>query len=249
MLSVATLTPFQWSALAGASVLLGMQKTGLQGVILFAIPVLAAIFGGRVSVGLVLPMYSVADLFALYYYHRDADWKHVFRVLPATVVGITIAALVGASISDEAFRRIIAICVLSSLAVLAWREFVRRDVAIPRWWWFPPLIGLAGGFATMIGNASASIMALYLLSMQLPKKSYIGTSAWFYFFNNLIKIPFHVFLWGTITGSTLAINALMVPLILVGAMIGVRVVRLIPEKPYRIFVIGVTLVASVLLFF
>ena len=135
-----------------------------------------------------------------------------FRVLPATVVGITIGAVFGSAISDEAFRHTIGICVMASLAILVYREFMRRDVEIPTWWWFAPVVGLAGGFATMIGNASAAIMALYLLSMRLPKQNYIGTGAWFYFFNNLIKIPFHVFLWGTITSDTVAINALLAPL-------------------------------------
>lgn len=249
MITLQTLSGYEWGALALTALFLGMQKTGVQGVSMIAVPILAAIFGGRVSVGLVLPMYSMADIFALYYYHRDAEWKHVLRVLPATVIGITVGALFGSVISDDVFRRTIGICVFVSLAILVYREHIRKEVQIPDAWWFAPLVGLGGGFATMIGNASSPIMALYLLSMRLPKRSYIGTGAWFFFINNLIKIPFHVFLWGTISGRTLAINATVAPLILIGAMVGVRLVRRIPDGPYRIFVVVVTFLASLRLFF
>lgn len=249
MITFSAVSGHEWAIIAVAALLLGMQKTGVQGVAMMIIPVLASVFGGRVSAGLVLPMLSFADIAALRYYHRSANWKHVFRVLPATVVGIVIGAIIGNRISDRAFVRTIGICVMVSLAILVYNEYVRREVTIPDWRWFAPLIGLSGGFATMIGNASPAIMALYLLSMRLPKQNYIGTGAWFYFFNNMIKIPFHVLLWGTITLDTLAVNAVVAPLILVGAMVGVRIVRRIPEKPYRAFIVTVTFLASLRLFF
>ncbi|TVR66140.1 MAG: sulfite exporter TauE/SafE family protein [Spirochaetaceae bacterium] len=244
-----SLSPYEWSALAASAVVLGMQKTGLQGVVMLVIPLLATIFGGRASAGLLLPMLSMADMAALYYYHRTASWKHVLRVLPTTVAGIVIGTALGASIPDDLFLRVIGAVIVLSLLLMVYSEYVRKDANVPEWWWFSPAIGLAGGFATMVGNASTVIMALYLLSMRLPKEHYIGTGAWFFFLINIIKMPFHILVWGTITLDTLAINALVAPLILVGAMIGVRLVRRVPEKPYRAVIIIVTFISSLRLFF
>ena len=87
-------------------------------------------------------------------------------------------------------------------------------------------MGLAAGFTTMIGNAAGPIMAIYLLAMRLPKYAYIGTGAWYFMILNLLKIPFHVFVWGTITTRTFLLDLAMLPAIAVGAVFGVTTAML-----------------------
>ena len=101
----------------------------------------------------------------------------------------------------------------------------------------------------MMGNAAGPIFNLYLLSMRLPKESYIGTGAWFYLFLNLFKVPFHVVSWHTISWKTLQLNVIMFPVLLAGAFIGKKVVSYIPEKEYRYLVYTVILLSAILLFF
>ena len=84
----------------------------------------------------------------------------------------------------------------------------------------------------MISNASGSILTAYLLSMRLPKHEFMGTGAWYYFILNLLKVPFHLAI-GTMTGATLALNAVAAPVVLVGAAIGVLIVRRLPERAFR----------------
>jgi uncharacterized membrane protein YfcA len=136
-----------------------------------------------------------------------------------------------------------------SVTVLLWQEIRRSEISVPDYWWFPVLMGLAGGFSTMIGNAAGPVLSLYLLSMHLPKYSFIGTKAWFFMIVNLLKVPLHIFFWHTITVRTLVFDIAMIPAIAVGALAGVAVVKKIPEKPYRIFIMTVTVLASVKLFF
>ena len=51
--------------------LIGMAKTGVSGISMFTVPVMAIIFGGKESSGLMLPLLIMADLFAVKYYHRQ----------------------------------------------------------------------------------------------------------------------------------------------------------------------------------
>ena len=95
----------------------------------------------------------------------------------------------------------------------------------------------------MIGNSAGPIMSIYLLTMYLPKNTFIGTKAWFFMIINLAKVPFHIFSWKTIDLKTVALDLAVLPAIMLGAFIGVKVVRLIPEKGYRILVIVTTVVA------
>jgi uncharacterized membrane protein YfcA len=224
--------------------LIGMSKTGLSGAGLFVVPVFAKIFGGKPSAGLVLPMLIVADIFAVRYYNRHANWKYVIKLLPWAFTGIIIALLIGQMIDDEQFKRLIAILVLLGIGLMIYQDFHKNKLQIPDYWWFAALLGLGGGFATMIGNAAGPIMSLYLLSMRLPKNIYIGTGAWFFFIVNISKVPLHVVFWKTISWESLSFNLIMVIPIILGAVGGFYLVKIIPEKAYRWFIILSTLASA-----
>lgn len=242
------LTSLQWALLGLCGLLIGMAKTGLSGVGLMVVPILANAFGGRASVGLLLPILIFADVFAVTWYNRHAEWKHVLRLIPWALAGILIATLVGKSISDTSFNRLLAAIVIIGIVILIWQDLRSGKMKIPDSRWFAASMGLMGGFATMMGNAAGPVMALYLLSMRLPKNSYIGTGAWFFFIVNLSKVPLHIWSWKTITTESFLLDVLMIPAIAAGALLGIWVVRLLPEKVFRIIIIATTLLSAVLLF-
>ena len=92
-------------------------------------------------------------------------------------------------------------------------------------------------------------MSVYLLSMRKEKMAYIGINAWFFLVVNLLKVPLQIFVWDNITWSTFSLNLLMLPAIGIGALIGIRLVKLFPEKAFRRFIQVVTIlsVAAMLL--
>lgn len=231
-----------------SGLLIGMSKTGISGVGLMVVPILANAFGGRPSVGLLLPILIFADVFAVTWYHRHAQWKYILRLLPWAMAGIITAAIVGKNISDQTFNRLLAAMVIGGITILVWRDLRSDKIKIPQSKWFAGGSGLLGGFATMIGNAAGPVMALYLLSMRLPKNSYIGTGAWFFFIVNISKVPLHVWSWKTITVDSFLLDVMMIPAIAAGAFLGIWLVRLLPEKFYRILVIVTTLLSALLLF-
>lgn len=237
-----------WFWLILCALFVGMAKTGVAGVGMLIVPILAAIFGGKSSAGILLPMLSMADIFAVSYYHRHAEWKYILKLMPATIIGVLIGVFVGNEVNDEQFKHMMAVIILAGLVIMVWREKKNAE-AIPHNWIFSSIAGLLGGFSTMIGNAAGAIMSIYFLSMMLPKNSFIGTGAWFFLIINLFKIPFHVYSWETIDVNTFTLDLAMLPIIMIGAFLGVRIVKIIPEKPYRIFIIVTTALAAIKLFF
>ena len=213
------------------------------------VPILASIFGGKSSAGILLPMLSIADVFAVMYYHRHAEWKYILKLLPSTVIGVLVGLFVGNMVNDEQFKMMMAAIILVGVAIMVWREKKKDPKAIPHNWLFSSIAGLLGGFSTMIGNAAGPVMSIYFLSMMLPKNSFIGTGAWFFLIINLFKIPFHVTVWKTINFHTFQLDLLMIPAIVLGAFLGIKLVKYIPEKPYRIFIIITTALAALKLFF
>lgn len=241
-------TPFLWLLFITCGILIGMAKTGLSGAGLMIVPIMASIFGGKLSVGIVLPLLIFADIFAVSYYHRHATWRYLFLALPWAFLGIIIATLFGNAINENQFRTILAIIIILGITMMLWQELRQKSEKLPDNWWFAAILGLAGGFTTMIGNAAGPIMSIYLLSMHLPKNNYIGTAAWFFLIVNVVKIPFHVFVWNTITIQTLTIDLFGIPAILVGVFIGIKIVKLFPEKYYRYFIIASTAITALFLF-
>ena len=238
------LTPEQWFWLMLCALLIGLAKAGVKGMGMFAVPIMAAVFGGKTSAGLVLPLLSMADVFAVSYYNRHAEWKYVWRLLPAAVLGVGIGIWVGYVVDDEAFKGLIAIIIISSLVLMVVQEYAALPDKLVGSWGVASLFGVLGGFSTMIGNAAGAIMAVYLLATRIPKNSFIGTTAWFFMIINLFKFPFHIFIWGTITWKSFLLDLTALPAIALGVFAGIQIVKFIPEKAFRYFVIVMTFVIS-----
>ncbi len=239
----------QWFWVVICALFVGMAKTGIAGIGMLIVPILATIFGGKSSAGILLPMLSMADVFAVAYYHRHAEWKYILKLMPSTVVGVLVGLFVGNMVNDQQFKFIMAVIILVGLAIMVWRERKTSEAAIPHNWFFSSIAGLLGGFSTMIGNAAGPVMSIYFLSMMLPKNSFIGTGAWFFLIINLFKIPFHITVWKTIDVNTFTLDLAMLPAIMIGAFLGFKLVKYIPEKPYRIFIIVSTALAAIKLFY
>lgn len=239
-----TLTPTEWTLFYLVALFIGMSKTGVHGAGMMVVPWLAAIFGGQSSSGILLPVLCIADIFGVWYYHRHASWVLLKKLFPWALAGTILGTSVGSSIDDHVFKMIMAVVILGSVVMMLWLERGHRD-DVPDHPWFAAATGIAGGFTSMVGNLAGSVMAVYFLSMRLPKAAFIGTTAWFFMVMNWVKIPFHVWSWHTITWSSVALDLTTIPVVLLGAALGVVVVRRMPERIYRAFIIGMTILAAV----
>jgi uncharacterized membrane protein YfcA len=215
---------------------------------MIVVPTLAMIFGGKASTGVLLPILIIADLFAVTWYHRHAEWKPLLKALPWAFLGLIIALWTGRIVNDEQFKQIIAISVLVSLVIMIWNDAVKKKKNISINPWFAPVFGVLGGFATMIGNVAGPVFAIYLLALHLPKKNYIGTTAWFFALVNITKLPLQVFVWNNISSDNFRIAFLAFPFVLAGAFLGIKVVAVINETAYRWAVIVITFFSALLIF-
>lgn len=241
-----SLSPIDLVIVALVALFIGMAKTGVHGAGMMAVPMLAAVFGGQLSSGIMLPMLCLADIFGVWYYHRHASWPHLRKLFPWAAAGTILGTLVGSYIDDDVFRIVMACTIVASLVIMVWLERGHKE-DVPDYFWFAAIMGIAGGFTSMVGNLAGSVMAVYFLSMRLPKNAYIGTTAWFFMVINWFKIPFHVFAWKTISFDTFYLSLATLPAIILGAYLGIALVKIIPENIYRWFIIAMTLVAAVMM--
>ena len=65
---------------------------------------------------------------------------------------------------------------------------------------------------------------------------------------NYFKLPFQIFYWKNITGSTLQTDLLLIPAMILGFWAGVKIVARIKDDNYRKVVIVLTLVGAIFIF-
>lgn len=233
----------------GCGLLIGISKTGLPTLGIFVVAVMATVFPARESIGIVLPMLIVADIVAVTYYRRNADWATLLRLIPwvsgGLILGFLFLFFIDASRSIEIALGIIVV----SMVLLQIRNNLVQNKKAPGEYStvFLVFIGTLAGFTTMIGNAAGPVMAIFLLAAGLQKKAFIGTGAWFFLAVNLIKVPLYSSL-GLITVDTLLLNVWMIPAILAGTWIGIRMLQHIPQKWFNYSILVLALLGGLRLF-
>ncbi|MGB5170167.1 sulfite exporter TauE/SafE family protein [Eudoraea sp.] len=231
-----------------ASVILGISKAGIKGIGIIIVTLMALAFGAKESTGLMVPLLIVGDIFAVVYYNRHAQWKYIIRFLPWMIFGLLIGVLIGKDLPEKSFKYGMSAIILASVILMYWWD-IRKSKVVPQHPAFAGFTGIMAGFTTMIGNLAGAFSNIYFLAMRLPKNVFIGTAAWLFLIINTIKLPFHIFVWKTITKESLLIDLKLIPAVLIGLLIGIRLVKIIQEKYYRKMILILTAIGAILILF
>ncbi len=242
------LTSAQLLSALAAAFLVGFSKTGLPGLGILIVPLMAGAFPEetKASVGVLLPILLFGDLFAVGRYRRHADWGILLRLLPWVIVGIGMGALALKHIESDSLKPFLGlmVIVLVLLQLLKDRSGSWLEEHLPRKWWFSAAMGLLAGFATGVANLAGMVMGVYFLSMSLKKHSFMGSSAIFYMIVNLVKMPVFAAL-GIVTARSLAFDLKMFPAVVVGALLGYATFRHIPQKWFNRIILILAALAAV----
>lgn len=207
-----------WLVLIVAAAAIGLAKTALPGAATLAVALFATVLPAKESTGTMLVLLLVGDVLAIIMYRRDADWGTLRRLVPGVLAGVVLGALFLRLASDEATERFIGVLLIALIAVTL------LLMRLPR----PPQLqgrvgravyGTLAGFTTMAANAGGPVTTMYFLASHFSVLTFLGTTAWFYFIVNLVKLPFSIAL-GIIRPDTLWIDLVLVPVVVVAAFGG-----------------------------
>ncbi|MEG3656268.1 sulfite exporter TauE/SafE family protein [Arenibacter palladensis] len=248
LLTTPDLTITAWVLALTAAFVIGISKAGIKGIAIINVTLMALAFGAKESTGLIVPLLVVGDAFAVIYYNRHAQWKYIVAFLPWMILGIFIGTAIGKDLPETTFKISMSVIILGTVIMMYWWDR-KKSKNVPTHWAFAGFIGTMAGITTMIGNLAGAFSNIYFLAMRLPKNEFIGTAAWLFFIVNIFKLPFHIFIWKTITPETLLINLKLVPGIVLGIIVGVRLVKIIKEQFYRKMILVLTAIGAFLILF
>jgi len=246
----------QWLILAVAGLLVGITKTSVSGLGTFVVMLFAFVFPAKESTASTLFLLLAGDVLAVSLYHSQADWKLIRGLLPAVLPGIAAGALFMRFVDNKVMLIGIGSCIAATLIVQAFLRLRARKTAdaaeagadneaAPN----RALIigtGVMTGFVTLVGNAAAAVMSLYLLVTHTEKTRFVASSAWFYLIVNVVKVPFIVSL-GIVNWRHVAILGTLVPLVVVAGLLGKRFLTRLNQHQFELITLLVTIAACIVL--
>lgn len=249
LLSITTeITPTAWILAYGATFIVGLSKAGIKGIAVLNVTLMALAFGAKESTGMVVPLLILADILSVIYYNKYTQWKYVFKVLPWMIVGVLIGVVIGKDLPEKFFKIGMATIIIITVFMMVYWDR-KKDKNVPSHWTFAGSIGTIAGITTMVGNLAGAFSNIYFLAMRLPKNHFIGTAAWLFLIVNIIKLPFHFFVWKTISTESLTLNLILLPGILLGFFVGVRFIKFIKDAFFRKMIMVLTAVGAILIMF
>ena len=231
---------------AVAALMVGMGKGGL-GVAFSALatPLLATILPVDKALALVLVIQMVADVFAVGAHWRRWDSKLVALLIPGALAGVAVGAFFITNVSPQALRTTLAVVILLfTIYKVLERSLLRGMTYTPRPW-HSPLAGGISGFASAVANNGGPPVTIYLLLRDLQPRTFIGTTAIFFFLLNYIKLPFY--LYAGLFDWTLLRSALwLLPLAPIGVWIGKAFVLRVNKEVYERVILFFLLISALL---
>lgn len=214
-----------------AALFAGVSKGGFGSGAAFAGSSILALFvPPGMALGIMLPLLMLIDVTSLRPYWKRWNWVEARRLILGAVPGVALGAALYSVADADVIRLLIGtICLL----FVAWQITLRAGLvrpserALPGW--AGNAAGVVVGFTSFVSHAGGPPVAIYLLSRRIDKTQYQATTVIVFWMLNIVKFVPYAFL-GIFTLETLKIDLVLAPFAVLGALIGVKAHRIVPER-------------------
>lgn len=224
-----------------AAFVTGFSKFSVGGLGMLIAPILMLAFPGQQALGVMLPMYLLADLMVITLYRREIAWPVLLSFVPLQILGMGLGSLLLARIDAHTFSTLTGCLILLMMALDLFKSPRTRRWMESRL--VARVIGLLTGLISMLASAGGPLASLYMMSMQLSRTAYVSTRAWSFLFIDLAKIPLLGSL-GLLHPDSVTHLGYALPALLLGAGIGYLLLKWLDMRHFKWLIRLVSLFAS-----
>jgi uncharacterized protein len=204
-----------------AVLLTGMGKSGFGMAGGLSVPLLALVMPVPQAAAVMLPLLLFSDAASVWAYRRDWDRENMKIILPAGLAGTAVGWATFHYLDENALRVVLGVIALGFVANTLLRRHVptRQPSKVKGYFW-----SIISGLTSFVAQAGGPPLWVYLLPQRLEKRLQAGTTIIFFAVLNVSKI-FPYFSLGLLTAANLTIAAALLPVALVGIVLGIWVQR------------------------
>ncbi len=210
-----------------ASFVVGASKGGLPMVGVLSVPLLAQVMDPIAAAALLLPVYIISDWVGLWAYRRDYDKRNLAITVPAMMFGVGIGWATAHIVPERMVTLLVGLIGLFYCvnAVMKRNVTEARPADIPRgvFW------GTIAGITSFVSHTGGPPWQIYVLPQKLPKMVFAGTSTIAFAIINAVKLlPYWAL--GQFNPGNIQLALELSPVAVVGAIVGYKATKRIPQK-------------------
>ena len=242
--------PMLFAMLGLAAFLIGLSKGGLPAVAMLSVPIMSLTMSPLKAAALLLPIYILSDMVSVWLYRKEFSMENVKTLIPAGILGVLIGWATAAIVSDRMVSLLIGVMGIT-FCLYTWTK--KKSTLPPKAPNLPKGLfwGTLAGFTSFVSHAGAPPFQVYILPQQLPKMVFAGTGTIVFTVINLAKVIPYSTLY-PYTKSTLKVAACLLPIAVVGTVVGKFLIERLSEKWFflavqiALFLISIRLITSAL---
>lgn len=238
--------PWAFWVLSAVGVLLtGISKSGFAGGVgVITVPLMSIYIGPLQAAAIMLPLLIFMDIFSVraWWQHRSPELLSL--MFPGALLGILVGYLLFDYLNENLLRLLLGGL---SIAFGLWGLFNLTATAHARPPWVGRLSGMVAGFTSFLAHAGGPPMNFYLIPMQLPRKTFLGTAVVFLAGVNAVKLVAYGAL-GQINTDNLWLGLMLAPCAWLGIRLGLIIQHRLDDKLfYRIILVMLMIVGGKLI--
>ncbi|MGH1543110.1 MAG: sulfite exporter TauE/SafE family protein [Arenicella sp.] len=221
----------------------GFSKFSVGGMGLIILPIIMLGFPGPEALGILIPMYILTDVMAVFSYRSKIAWGVLIKLLPLALIGVVLGGWLLSGIDAEKFTVLLGVTIIFIIGLGVWLDsnptnnIMQHSSAAY-------LVGLSAGFISLIANAAGPLFSLFLIEQKLSKETYVSTRAWAFLIINASKLPMLYWL-GFMNWHTFKLSMQGIPGLVVGAAIGYCLLRRLNLKQFKWLIRGMAAIAAI----
>lgn len=220
-----------------AVILLGLAKGGFAGIGVIAVPMMALAVSPVLAASITLPILIVQDVVSVWSFRKTWNGGILALMLPSAAAGIALGYALAAFVKPGAVELAVGAVSIVFALMRLWAERASapmREARAEKLPWRGVVAGVAAGFTSQIAHAGGPPFQMYVLPKNLPRDTFIGTSAIFFAVVNWMKVPAYWAL-GQFTREAMLTAVALLPVAIASTYAGVWLVRRVPAANfYRI---------------
>jgi len=206
----------------------GLSKGGLPIIAMLSVPILSLVMSPMTGAILLLPIYIISDLVAVWLYRKHFSMINLKNLIPAGLLGVFIGWATASIVSDQFVALLIGIMGLSFVSYIWFGKRQVKEAKKPTkmggWIW-----GTIAGFTSFISHTGGPPFQVYVLPQKLEKLVFAGTATLFFAVINLSKLPPYLALRGY-SAEDLTLTLWMVPSALLGTFMGAKLTKILKDR-------------------